>query len=205
MNVLLYARVSTEGQTLDPQWLELRGHCARNGWTVLAEYSDVLSGAKAARPGLDAMIERCAAGGVGAVVCVKLDRIGRSVLNVVGLIERLEKMGVGVICPGQGIDTRKESPCGRMQYQIIAAVAEFERSMIRERTRAGLAVARANGKALGRRSTRAGTDAARVVIVAAWRAETGGKSVRDLARRLGGCSPTTAARLARENPPAIEV
>lgn len=199
MNTLLYARVSTDDQTLEPQWIELREFAARQKWTVVGEFADVLSGGKAVRPGLDGLLARCAAGGVGAVVCVKIDRLGRSVLNVVALIERLEKLKVAVVCPGQGIDTRAESPCGRMQYQILAAVAEFERSIIRERTRAGLRAAKARGALVGRVSAvaPAGEDARRAVVQV-WRAEMGGKSVRDLARRLGGVSTATAAKWARE-------
>lgn len=177
--------------------MELREWAARQGAVVVAEYSDVISGAKAARAGLDALLARCTAGGIDAVVAVKIDRLGRSVLNVVGLIERLEGMGVGVICPSQGIDTRKDNPCGRMQYQIIAAVAEFERSMIRERTRAGLRVARAAGKTLGRVSPVAVPVGERSGIIAQWQSE-GGVGLRELARRLGGVSVATASKWARE-------
>jgi len=201
MNVIFYLRVSTDDQTLAPQRLELKDHAQRLGAVVVQEYSDVISGATAARPGLDALIARCAAGGVDAVLAVKIDRLGRSVLNVVGLIERLEAMGVGVICPGQGIDTRKDNPCGRMQYQIIAAVAEFERSMIRERTRAGLRVARANGKVLGRPSAKAVAPNLRASVIAQWRAE-GGVGLRALASRLGGVSVATAQKWANATAPA---
>ena len=199
MNIILYARVSTEEQTLEPQWIELREHAARMKWKVVGEFSDVLSGAKAARPGLDALLARCAEGGVGAVAAVKIDRLGRSVLNVVALIERLEKMKVAVICPSQGIDTRVDNPCGRMQYQIITAVAEFERSIIRERTRAGLRAAKAAGKLIGRVSEVAPVgDEARRAVVQAWLAETGGKSIRRLAEMLGGVSTGTAAKWAKQ-------
>lgn len=196
MKILTYLRVSTDDQTLEPQRLELLEWAARNAAEVVAEYSDVISGYTAARPGLDALLAACAAGGVDAVLAVKIDRLGRSVLNVVGLIERLEKMGVGVICPGQGIDTRAANPCGRMQYQIIAAVAEFERSMIRERTRAGLRVARAAGKTLGRPSPKAVPEVERAGVIAAWKAE-GGVGLRALATRLGGVSVSTARKWAQ--------
>ncbi len=197
MKIITYLRVSTEDQTLAPQRLELNEWAARVGATVETEYSDVISGGTAARPGLDALLERCARGGIDAVLAVKIDRLGRSVLNVVGLIERLEKMGVGVICPGQGIDTRKDNPCGRMQYQIIAAVAEFEKSMIRERTKAGLRVARANGKVLGRPSVKAVPVEQRAGVISQWKIE-GGVGVRELAARLGGVSIATAAKWAKE-------
>lgn len=199
MNILLYARVSTDEQTLEPQWIELREYAARMKWAVVGEFSDVLSGAKAARPGLDAMLARCAAGGVGAVLVVKLDRLGRSVLNVVQLVEKLDAMKVGAVCVSQGIDTREGSSCGRMILGVMAAFAQFERDLIRERTRAGLRAARAAGKVVGRVSAvaPAGADARRAVVQA-WRAETGGRGVRRLAEMLGGVSTGTAAKWARE-------
>lgn len=199
MNILLYSRISTDEQTMEPQWIELREYAARQKWKVAGEFSDVLSGAKAARPGLDAMVDRCAEGGVAAVVTVKIDRLGRSVLNVVQLIERLDKMKVGVVCTSQGIDTREGSACGRMMLGVMLAFAAFERDLIRERTRAGMKAAKARGSVIGRVSLVAPVgEVARGEIVAAWRAETRGKSVRDLARRLGGVSTATAAKWARE-------
>lgn len=197
MNIVTYLRVSTELQDHAPQRLELSEYCTRQGWSVAGEYTDTLSGARAERPGLEAMLERCRAGGIEAVCCVKLDRLGRSVINVVTLIADLEVMGVAVICTSQGIDTRAANPCGKMQYQIIAAVAEFEREMIRERTKAGLAVARAAGKKLGRPSPTLIAEPARSGVIAQWRAE-GGVGLRRLAERLGGVSVATARMLAME-------
>ena len=177
--------------------MELRAWCERQGWEIAGEYRDVISGSKAERPGLTKMLGACRKGGVGAVVCVKLDRLGRSLLNVVQLIADLEKMGVAVVCTSQGIDTRADNPCGRVTYQILAAVSEFERNLIRERTKAGLAAARKRGAVLGRPSVLLPEDwKARVRT---WRKETGGVGVRELARRLGGISSSTAAKLAREN------
>lgn len=206
MNILLYARVSTDEQTLDPQWIELREYAARQRWTVTGEFSEVLSGAKAARPGLDAMLARCSAGGVGAVLVVKLDRLGRSVLNVVQLVEKLDAMKVGVVCVSQGIDTREGSSCGRMILGVMAAFAQFERDLIRERTRAGLRAARAAGKVLGRMSVLAPPEVnQRALVVDAWRNETGGRGVRRLAKMLGGVSLATAAKWAKEYAPGMSV
>ena len=196
MNIVTYLRVSTENQDHQPQRIELAAWIQRNAFTAVGEFVDILSGAKAARPGLDAMLARCRAGGVDAVAVVKLDRLGRSVINVVTLIAELEEMGVAVICTTQGIDTRAANPCGKMQYQIIAAVAEFEREIIRERTKAGLVAARARGSVLGRPSNRLIPEPERSRVLALWRSQLQPGGVRELARRLGGCSPTTAWRLA---------
>lgn len=193
MNIVTYLRVSTENQDVAPQRLELSEWISRHAFTAVGEFVDIISGARAARPGLDSLLERCKTGGVDAVCAVKLDRLGRSVINVVTLIASLEALGVAVICTSQGIDTRAVNPCGKMQYQIIAAVAEFEREIIRERTRAGLAVARKNGKVLGRPSPTLVPEDKRAAIVQSWREENCAGGLRGLANRLGGCSPSTAS------------
>lgn len=162
---------------------------------MAAEFSDIYSGAKAVRPGLDALLARCALGGIDAVCVVKLDRLGRSLINVVGLVRNLAGMGVATICTSQGIDTRESSPCGKMIMGVMAAFAEFERDIIRERTVAGLKVARANGRVLGRPSAAlVGVDVP--AVIALWEDECGGIGLRELARRLGGVSVSTAKKLA---------
>src|SRR6186713_372302 len=112
MNVALYARVSTrlrsaeaEGQSLDPQWLELRAAAVARGWTVVEECSDVMSGGKAKRPGLDRVVELAGAGAISAVVCVKIDRIARSLTNFCFLVRELDARGCALICTSQNIDT----------------------------------------------------------------------------------------------------
>lgn len=204
MKIALYTRVSTEGksgapgQTVDPQLLELRSYCSRQDWPVVAEYTDVISGTRAQRPGLDALVMAVEKGEVDVVLVVKMDRLGRSLLNVLRLIERLEQAGCAIICTSQGIDTRKDSPCGKMMLGLIAVFSQFERSLIVERTRAGLAVARKNGKVLGKPSAAlVGVDIPAVVSL--WREETGGIGLRELAVRLGGVSVSTAQRLARDH------
>lgn len=193
MNVLLYSRVSTELQQLEPQLIELRSHTARNNWTCLGEFSDIMTGKRDKRPGLDAMLTRCKSGDISAIVCVKLDRLGRSLLNVVTLIAQLEKLGVAIICTSQSIDTRASNPTGKVTYQILAAVAEFERNLISERTKAGLVAARSRGKILGRKKTIFIQNAP--IIIREWRASNG--SICELAFRLGGVSKTTAWRMAK--------
>lgn len=190
MNILTYLRVSTGDQTLEPQRIELDSYVSRlgDGPHVVEEFSDVISGAKAKRPGLDALIARCAEGGVYLVLVVKLDRLGRSVVNVVSLVQRLTDMGVPIVCTSQGIDTRKSNPCGALILSIMAAFAEFEKDIIRERTRAGLVAARARGKVLGRPSPTMVASDKREAIIKEWRANGGG--YRELAAQLKCCLMT---------------
>ncbi len=201
MQIISYTRVSGDDQILDPQQREINAHCARNGWKIVDRFSDVMSGGRAVRPGMEALVSRCQQGGVEAVVVVKLDRLGRSLLNVVTLIDRLAKMGTAIICISQGIDTRQSNPCGRVTYQILAAIAEFEKSLISERTKAGLAVARANGKILGKPSKLLPPPADRKSIVEAWLAT--GNGYEDLGVRLGGVSRATAWRIAKRIVPTL--
>lgn len=209
MKVAIYARVSTEGmklsdgtrlkgQTVDPQLLELREYCTRQGWLVASEWTDVMSGTYGSRPGLDAMFDACRRGGIDAVVVVKLDRLGRSLLNVVKLVEEMDRIGVAIICSSQGIDTRKDSPGGRMMLQVMAAVSEFERALISERTKAGLRVVKARGVVLGRPSKTLVAPEARGPIVAGWLEAGRPGGLRGLAKLLGGCSPATAMLVARD-------
>lgn len=192
MTILTYLRVSTGDQTLEPQRIELASAVARFPGASVEEFSDVISGSKAKRPGLDAMLARCAAGGVYLVMVVKLDRLGRSVINVVSLVQRLKALGVSVICTSQGIDTRDSNPCGRLMLTIMAACAELEKDMIVERTKAGLVAARARGKILGQPSPTLVPVAERESIIREWRVKGGG--YRSLAKRLK-CSPMTARKL----------
>ena len=205
MNIALYARVSTEGmkhndgsrlrgQSVDPQIFELREYASRNNFTITREYSDIMSGTKAARPGLDQLVQDAKKQLFSLVLVVKLDRLGRSVINVIKLVDELDKAGVSILCTTQGIDTRKDSPCGRMILQVMAAFAEFERAIISERTIAGLAVVKSRGVQLGKPSPKLVAEHLRAPIIAEWRKT--GQGYRVLAKNLGGVSPMTARKLA---------
>lgn len=208
MKPAIYLRVSTEIQSLESQRMEVLSYCAFRKWVAPVEFTDVISGSKAARPGLDALFAAINRREVDMVVVAKLDRLGRSLKHITGVIDMLRKKGVALVCTSQGIDTTNMNPMGNMQLGILSVFSEFEREMIRERTRAGLRVARENGKVLGRVSKVAPAgEAGRRAVVGAWHAETGGKSVRKLAKMLGGVSSATAAKWAREWKPveAMEV
>lgn len=139
-----YARVSTEEQNLDLQ----REALEADGCDVIFE--DKASGANGTpRKGLADALARCGAGDV--LVAWKLDRLGRSLFDLVELVERLKAQGAGMkVLTGQGatIDTTRAE--GRLIFGIFAALAEFERELIRERTKAGMAAARRRGVKVGR-------------------------------------------------------
>ena len=146
----IYLRVSTDKQSLAAQRGELRELCRRRGWSNVTEYTDIISGAKFTRTGLDQMMGEIRRGRLDVVLCYKLDRLGRSLASVAQLIGEMISNKVSLVIPGQGIDTSSDNSAARLQLNILIAVAEFERDIIRERTRAGLAAARARGTTLGR-------------------------------------------------------
>lgn len=180
MKTAIYARVSTNDQTNEPQRRELLEFAARRGWEDLAEYSDTISGAKFTRTGLDRLMADVRRGQIERVVVVKLDRLGRSLPHLAQLIGELDAHRVALIASSQAIDTSDDNPAGRLQMHVLMAVAEFERSLIRERTKAGLRAARARGVKLGRRAIK--LDASRQNDLAMWRSAP--TTIRDLAARL---------------------
>lgn len=135
-----YARVSTADQHLDMQNDALK----KAGCEEL--YQDVVSGAKAKRPGLDSLLEYVREGDI--VVVWKLDRLGRSVQHLIELIQLLDEKKVGFQSIQENIDTTTSG--GKLIFHMFSALAEFERDLIRERTQAGLKAARARGRLGGR-------------------------------------------------------
>ena len=136
-----YARVSTLEQNPELQLDELKNAGCKN------VYVDKASGAKADRPELQDMLGNLREGDV--VVVWKLDRLGRSLKHLLEIIEDLEQKGVGFVSLTEGFDTTTSS--GKMMFSIFGALGEFERNLIRERTHAGLAAARARGRLGGRK------------------------------------------------------
>jgi DNA invertase Pin-like site-specific DNA recombinase len=133
------------------QLRELREYALRRGWTVAGEYVDTgWSGAKASRPQLGRLMHDASKRSFDAVLVYKLDRFGRSVRNCLDGIEALRAHGARFLAVSQNIDTDESSPTSRLMLHILAAVAEFERELIRERVCAGVRNARQKGKRLGR-------------------------------------------------------
>lgn len=148
MRAAMYARVSTHDQKLDPQLDALRAFCGARGW-ALQEFTDFgLSGAKRDRPGLDALLAAARARRIDVVVATRLDRLARSLHQLVAMAEEFRVLGVELVVTDQQIDTT--TPTGRLLFHVLSALAEFERELIRERVLAGLRYARQRGRHLGR-------------------------------------------------------
>jgi DNA invertase Pin-like site-specific DNA recombinase len=149
--VAIYARVSTDGQTTDNQTRELRQVAERHGWTVVKEYVDHgISGARGRekRPQFDALLKGVARKEFDAIAAWSVDRLGRSLVDLLGFLGDVQAMGVDLYLHQQAVDT--STPGGKALFQMMGVFAEFERAMIRERVNAGLARARAKGVVLGR-------------------------------------------------------
>jgi DNA invertase Pin-like site-specific DNA recombinase len=149
--VALYARVSTDLQTTDNQLAELRATAQRNGWSIVAEYIDNgISGAKGrnGRPQFDAMIRAAMRREFDLIAAWSVDRLGRSLQDLVEFLNEIHAKRVDLYLHQQGIDTT--TPAGRALFQMCGVFAEFERSIMQERIRAGLARARTYGTRSGR-------------------------------------------------------
>jgi DNA invertase Pin-like site-specific DNA recombinase len=152
--IAVYGRVSTDAQSHRSQLREVHKYVRRR-WSKaeVTEYLDRASGTRVRRSGLDALMSEVRQGRVDALAVYKLDRLGRSLQHLAQLIGEFEAHGTALIATSQGIDTSETNPAGRLQMHVLAAVAEFERSVIRERINAGLAAARERGTQLGRPRT----------------------------------------------------
>ena len=148
--VALYARVSTSNGLQDPemQLRELREFCDRRGWKPAKEYVDHLTGSKDSRPALNQLMSDAGQRKIDAVLVWKLDRFARSLKHLVNALAEFDALGVAFVSLRDNLDLT--TPAGRLMFQIIGAMAEFERALIQERVKAGLRNARAKGKRLGR-------------------------------------------------------
>ncbi len=151
--IAIYARVSTDKQTVDNQLLELRSLCERLGYSIVQEYTDTgISGAKSRndRPALDALMKDATRRRFDMVMCWSIDRLGRSLQHLVEILNELQALKIDLFFQQQGMDT--STPSGRMIFSVFGAIGEFERNLIRERVIAGQQRAKAQGKKLGRPS-----------------------------------------------------
>src|ERR1700746_707467 len=193
MRVALYARVSTtNGQSPEMQLSDLREYASRRGWETFAEYVDNgVSGAKESRPELNRLMADAHRRHFDVVLCWKIDRFGRSLKHLVNALADLDSYGIAFVSLSDNLDL--STPSGRLMFQIIGAMAEFERSLIQERVRAGLRNAKLKGKILGRPPL--SVDHGRIA-----RLRASGASLREIAKQLEVSIATVHKALQRVQP-----
>ena len=151
----LYLRVSTDDQTNENQEVRLTDICKSRSWEIFQVYKDVESGAKRSRPGLDRMIMDARSGAFQVVMAVKVDRIARSVRDLLEIASSLTLNGVDLTFSDQDFDIGTSE--GRLMFKILGSFAEYEREIISERTKAGLRRVKREGRKLGRPKIHGGT------------------------------------------------
>ena len=192
---VFYLRVSTQDQTTANQERELRQVAERAGWQVVHVYRDHgISGAKGKdkRPGFNALHKAAARREFDLVMAWSVDRLGRSLQDLVSFLSEIHAAGVDLFLHQQGLDTT--TPAGKAMFQMLGVFAEFERSIIQERVRAGLRRAVSEGKQIGRPRIAADIES-RILAALKARKETG-DSVRKIASRFG-VDPSTVQRISR--------
>ena len=190
--VALYSRVSTDGQSVENQVRELRAAAKRHGWEIVETFEDKgISGAKDRdkRPGFDALCKGIARRDFDLIAAWSVDRLGRSLQHLVTFLGELHAKNVDLYLHQQGLDT--STPAGRAMFGMLGVFSEFERSIIQERIRAGLARVKAQGKRLGRPRTIPPD-----VEAAVLKAHAASKSYRVIAGEFG-IGHTTVARIIR--------
>ncbi|MDN5941575.1 MAG: recombinase family protein [Nitrospira sp.] len=189
MKIVLYSRVSTNGQDPEVQLQALRAHATQRGWTIVEEFIDHgFSGAKEKRPALDRLMKAAWTGKFQAVLVWRFDRFARSVKHLLTALEKFRSLKINFISLQEQFDT--STPIGHAMFTIIGAMAQLERDIIRERVKAGLDRARALGVRLGRPVASAKPDEVAVL-------KQQGLSLPEIAKRLR-CSPSTVKRLLRK-------
>jgi DNA invertase Pin-like site-specific DNA recombinase len=144
----LYSRISTGDQHLETQLLDLREMAKQRGLEIVREYSDVISGAKSKRPGLDSLMSDARRHRFDVVLVAAFDRIARNVRHFLEVLDELSHLNIQFISLRENIDTG--GPLGRAMLTIIGAIAELERSLIVERVKAGMRRAKLEGRRIGR-------------------------------------------------------
>jgi len=187
MRVALYCRCSTSEQSTEMQSRELRDYCQRRGWTIAGEYTDSgFSGAKDSRPELNRLMADAHKRLFDCVTVWKFDRFARSVSHLLRALETFRSLGIEFASYSEAIDTA--TPVGKMTFTVLGAVAELERSLIAERTRAGQRLAKLNGKHVGR--PKAVLNDAEIQSLA-----SEGKSMAEIGGMLGVSAATVCRRM----------
>lgn len=200
LRAALYLRVSTGEQTVENQRRDLETAAAQRGWTIVATYADEgISGSKGRdkRPGLDAMLKDATRGRFDVVMGWAVDRLGRSLSDLVGTLQELHAAKVDLFLHQQALDTT--TPAGKAMFGMMAVFSEYERAMIVARVKAGLerakASPRAGAKAIGRPKVSSGIESAITARLAS------GEGVVKVAKALG-VGVSTVQRVRRESSPS---
>lgn len=185
----LYLRVSTVDQHPETQVYDLRQLAGQRGYTIVEEYTDHVSGARARRPGLERLMGDMARGRFDVLLVWSCDRLARSVRHFLEVLDELGRLGVEFVSFRENLDTG--GPLGRAVVVIISAIAELERSLIIERVRAGMRRAKLEGRHVGRRPL--AIDRAAIL-----RDRAAGRSLAEIAR-THRCSRATVSRLIKDS------
>ncbi len=190
-SVAIYARVSTDRQKVDMQLNELRQFVDRSGWNIHEEYIDQnFSGGNTKRPAFTAMMDAARKRKFDLLLVWKLDRLSRSLKDLIVTLDDLRAFGIDFVSYDNNLDT--STPTGKLVFQIVGAVAEFEKEIIRERVVAGLATARNKGKRLGR------PPVSKYVYDQALKMRSEGLSFRNIGKVLGIDEGTIRKRARKE-------
>ena len=186
----IYARVSTGDQHLETQLLDLREMAGQRGCEIVQEFTDIISGSKSRRPGLDQLMADARRHRFDIVLVAAFDRIARNVRHFLDVLDELNHLGIEFVSKRENIDT--SGPLGRAMLTIVGAISELERSLIAERVRAGMRRAKLEGRRIGR----APLNIDRIAVVADRRS---GMSLTEVAKkyhvsRATVCRSTNEAR-----------
>jgi DNA invertase Pin-like site-specific DNA recombinase len=193
LRAALYARVSTTDQSTSLQIDEGKGIIERKGWSLSRVYEDVgWSGSKAKRPALEELLSDARKGKFKILVVWRADRLFRSVAHMVSTLAELSALGIDFVSCTENFDT--STPTGRLLFHLVSAFGQFERDIIIERTRAGMAAAQRRGISVGRKRTRVDVEEARALVGE-------GISVRQAAKQLGVAYSVLQRALARDGDP----
>ena len=174
----IYARVSTDRQSTESQLNALREYAGKRAWAISKEYIDEgYTGSNTKRPAFTAMMADAKKRKFDVLLVYKLDRLSRSLKDLITTLDDLKSMGIDFISYDNGLDTT--TPTGRLIFNVVGAVAEFEKDIIRERVRAGLENAKRKGKRLGR------PPVSSRLVDEAKKLRSEGMSFRQIGKRLG--------------------
>lgn len=195
MRVAIYGRVSTDDQSCERQQRDLTAYAARAGWEVVGTFLETASGARSDRSVRKQVIELARRRQIEGVLVSELTRWGRSTTDLLATLEELQSYGVSLIAHS-GFQFDLTTPIGKMIATVLAGLSEFERDLIRERVKSGLAAAKARGKHIGRQKGLCPAQKKHRAKILARRSE--GMSYRQIAQSVG-CSKGLVELVLRES------